>query len=184
MKIASHTPNTSTEKEIWSYLNEHQQVTHEDLRTNTSASNWQRQNYLAKLKRLGILKECGRRGTTRIFTVMDDKSAAEFDARRRKTIWGAMWTAMRISSVFTQADLSAAIASAYPDATPEKVHKYCAMLLRADYLAVIVKAKSGVSPARYKLVNDTGPLPPVIRKLECLVDPNEERAVYVQGGRQ
>lgn len=184
MTKVNHKPSTPAEKAIWAYLSKNEHVTHQDLKALFDVSDWERTNYLSKLKRLGILHDCARRGSTRVFTVLDQKAASNFAASRRNTLWGALWTVMRISGAFTQDDLIIAASSTRKDITPEKVRKYCAMLLRAGYLAVISKAKVGSNPARYRLVKDTGPLPPVIRNLECLVDPNEERAVYVQGGRQ
>ncbi len=180
----AHIPKGAAEKAIWSYLTTHRYVTHADLKKHTEVSDWKRSNYIAKLRRLGILHDCARRGTTHVFTILDAEAAQRFAADRRNTLWGAMWTTIRISGPFTQAEVLEAIASIREDATPEKVRKYCAMLLKADYLAVVEKAKHGGRGARYRLVKDTGPLPPVMRTLPCLVDPNVERAVYVAGARQ
>lgn len=63
----------------------------------------------------------------------------------------------------------------------EQAHAYCRMLANAGYLKVIQKANGRGKLARYKLINNSGPLPPRERRVRGVWDDNDGRFIYVAG---
>lgn len=175
---------TPQERRMLDYLKKHEKVTHDDLAAAADVSEWQRTNYVAKLRRAGLLRECGRRDRKQLFTIHDLKSAAELSAMKRGRREGVMWSTMRVLKTFTPQDVLTAMADARDDIDLQRVEGYCRLLLKAGYLSVVEKARSGVRPARYLLAKDTGPLPPVQRMLAVVVDGNTDQAAYIAGARQ
>lgn len=84
-----------------------------------------------------------------------------------------MWTTMRGLREFAPTDV--AVHSDTPDqpVTVATATTYCRALLTAGYVTVRSKAVPGRREARYRLVRDTGPLAPVVRRVLALCDPNE-----------
>lgn len=130
----------------------------------------------------GMLRETGRKGGKVTYSAHSQKQAHKMARERRKSAPGAMWTAIRIQKRFAAKDIYAALAASRPDLSVADVQAYCTTLTRAGYLRAVRKARRDI-PARYLLVRDTGPLPPVEQRLPVVIDTNEDRAVYVQGGR-
>lgn len=89
----------------------------------------------------------------------------------------ALWDAMRALGGFSPIDLVVALSVAQPDIGIRDARKYCQALTRAKYLKCTVKA-SGSNEARYRLMNDTGPRAPHLRRMTVLVDPNEQAVVW------
>lgn len=184
MNVADYTPADDSERAIWRHLNSHDRVTHADLKKATDVSDWKRTNFLSKLKRLGILKDCDRDGPRRVFTIMDQQAAQAFAQKRRNTPQGAMWTTMRVLRTFTPVDLQITLTADRPEITLDEIEAYCRLLRKAEYLVVLQKAKAGVSPARYRLARDTGPLPVIQRTLPVIIDTNDDSVAYVSGARK
>jgi hypothetical protein len=97
---------------------------------------------------------------------------------------GNMWRAMQMLASFSPTDVAAhshvpeaGVAVSHEDATA-----YCQALCRADYLRVVRKAIPGKREAIYRLIRNTGPRPPVMRRIRALIDQNEGRIVHVAGG--
>lgn len=177
-----HTPADAHEREIWAFLEKHPRVKSADIAAACAASEWKRQNYLRKLRRDGILKVCGHDKGAPVWTIFDIAGVAEFAASRRGSKEAAIWQAIRVLRTFTPADIAAALMSAV-DVTDREIQSYCSLLVRVKYLAVLSKAQAGGRPARYKLVRDTGPLPPVKKRIVVVVDGNEDRVVFAEGER-
>lgn len=91
----------------------------------------------------------------------------------------ALWTAMRTMRRFEPIDLITALKASDADVDLDAAKRYCNILLKARYLRCISKAVTGRRDARYTLTIDSGPLPPVQRRMTVLVDPNEERVAWV-----
>lgn len=178
------TATTPETRKMLAYLKAHVKVTHAELSDATDVSDYHRTNYVAKLRRLGLLQNCGTRDRKAVFTIHDLKSAAELAAKKRGRREGVMWSTMRILKNFTPQDVLTAIADARGDIDLKRVETYCRLLLKAGYLSALEKARPNGHPARYMLVNDTGPLPPIQRTLPVVVDGNTDRAAYIAGARQ
>lgn len=92
-----------------------------------------------------------------------------------------MWRVMRArrQDGFAVADLVAH--AGFPITTTE-ARNYIQMLLSCGYLKVIQKSSPRCGRvARYKLVKDTGPQPPVLQNIRQLYDPNTGKAVLPGG---
>ena len=61
-------------------------------------------------------------------------------------------------------------------------HIYCQLLLKAEYLRVQQKAVPGRREASYRLIRNTGPLPPMERRVRAVIDQNEGKVTYLSGG--
>ncbi len=92
-----------------------------------------------------------------------------------------MWRVMRANKKdgFAAADLGA---HATEPLSPTEVRNYINILLSCGYLKVIQKSapRSG-RVARYRLIKDTGPIPPRLQNVRQLYDPNTDQAVLPGG---
>lgn len=176
-------PTDPQELQIWRFLNKHPRFTYADVAAACQVSSWKLTNYLRKLRRQKIVKPCGREGATHFYTIFDGKDVQAFAAKKRGVKEGAIWQAIRMLGVFTSDELRTALISIPEQITAEQIQAYCTTLAQAKYLIVLERAKPGKRPARYRLVKNTGPLPPVKRKLTVVVDGNEDRIVHAQGER-
>ncbi len=181
--MSDHTPTDPQEADIWRYLQKHPKFTNADVAQACAASEWKRTNFLRRLRREGTLKPCGRDGSTQYFTVFESQDVQAFAAKKRGVKEGAMWQAIRVLKNFTPDDLCVALLASPIPVSAADIQSYCTMLTRARYLTVLKRAQPGIRPASYRLINDTGPLPPVKRQLMVVVDGNEDRVIYAQGER-
>jgi hypothetical protein len=90
-----------------------------------------------------------------------------------------MWAVMRGLVTFSVPDLLAHIPPERAIVTEAEAKRYVSVLLKAGYLQVRRKAVPGVREAIYRLIRNTGPLPPVERRTMIVQDPNLEETVYV-----
>lgn len=88
---------------------------------------------------------------------------------------GNMWRAMRQYRQFSALDICAVSNAGGVEVTLEKARAYCRCLLEAGYLRVLDRAVPGRREAHYRLVNDTGPEAPVVRRVSVLHDPNTDQ---------
>lgn len=95
---------------------------------------------------------------------------------------GNMWRTMRLLKSFSPVDLAAHSNTDTVQVSRDDAAAYCQTLLRAGYLKVERKARPGKVEAVYRLLDDTGPKPPVIRRVRAVVDQNTGRIVHVAGG--
>lgn len=182
MRTDEFKPRTDPEKRMWTYMMKHPRFRYVDVMAEAKVSRHYMDIFAAKLRRHKLIKPVAREGADQYFTVMDDDAADAFAARKRGQKEGVMWTAMRSLKCFTVPELQLVISTAHPDLDELQIATYCADLKKADYLAVIQK-RTKSQPPRFKMVNDTGPLPPVKRTLQVIVDSNEDRAVWAAGAR-
>jgi hypothetical protein len=90
-----------------------------------------------------------------------------------------MWGAVRGLVTFTARDVAVHIPEDRVRVTEDEVRRYVGVLLKAGYLRVIRKAVPGKRLATYRLIKNTGPLPPVERRTVIVQDPNLKATVYV-----
>jgi hypothetical protein len=96
-------------------------------------------------------------------------------------VHGNLWRAMRMLQGFSPVDLAAHAATPTVAVSPEDAAAYCQTLTRAGYLRVVRKAAPPLRPAIYRLVRNTGPLPPVLRRVRAVIDGNTGQIVHVGG---
>lgn len=92
-----------------------------------------------------------------------------------------MWTAMRkLRGGFTPSDIAAHATTPAVAVTVEEAATYARALLSAGYLAVTRKAAPLMKrEAIYRLVSETGPLPPVVARVRAVRDPNTGRVIVL-----
>lgn len=182
MRSPSKAPSNGLQKSVLDFLQSHMRVTREDVRRACAGSNNSINVYLDQLHADKVLQACGRDGRMTLYTVHDDQDIAEITARRRASPEGAIWRSMRILREFCPSDIEASLFGADTGIELKKIQTYCSLLVRAGYLRVLRKAGK-VRPARYRLVRDTGPLPPQEKRLPVVVDGNQDRIVFARGER-
>jgi hypothetical protein len=183
MSQPNFTPKDDIEKTMWDYIVSKTSVTHADIKGAVDVTDYRRTNFVAKLKRLKVLHKCGKQGIHDLFTVHDTEALRKNDTEKRQSPQGGMWASMRVLRDFTPIEVHRAILQRHPDITEKVVTLYCQKLLKAEYLRVVQTAKIGVRPARYKLINDTGPLPPQVKHKQVIIDGNNGTVAHVDGAQ-
>lgn len=162
------------------YLKAHIHVTRDDVVQGCTGSRTSIQNYMSQLRKEGVLIYCGRKDRKSIYTIHDDQSITRLTAQKRDGFEAAIWRSIRIMGSFTPNDLHAVLVGTDYEFEVSEIQNYCSLLVRSKYLTVLRKANKTLS-ARYKLTNDTGPLPPVEKRARVVIDQNKERVVYAGG---
>jgi hypothetical protein len=91
-----------------------------------------------------------------------------------------MWTSIRKLRSFTPAEVAAHSTTETVSVTRDQAALYCRALLGADYLTVTRKAAPLMKREPiYRLVTETGPLPPVIARVRALRDPNTGQIIVL-----
>jgi len=92
-----------------------------------------------------------------------------------------MWTAMRGLQSFTATDIAAHASTAAVAVLPGDAAAYCRALLASGYLRVARKAASGGREAILRLAQNSGPRPPVERRVRAVVDGNTGAVTLIAG---
>lgn len=172
-----------TDQAMVDFMAQTEQFTYADIKQNVTSTQSRRANLVSSLVRQRLIFEVGREDGQKVWTTKKDNVGRAATKIKRGSNDGRIWSAMRTMGVFTPDELFAICANDDVKISFEYVRTYCRKLQTAGYFAVIEKARSGGRSARYKLVRDTGPLPPAVKTLECVVDGNTDKAMYVSGGR-
>lgn len=183
MDIPKFTPKNDFEKEMWAYVNEVEEFTHSMISKAVDVSDNHRVNFIAKLKRKGLIEECGTKDLQKLFTIHSTDKRRKIAEKRRKSPEGVMWSVMRVSKTFTYKEVYLAIGHGRPDITLKMVNTYCQKLMTAGYLRVMQRAKPPSTLALYMLINDTGPLPPTPKRKEVIIDANTGQVAFVHGAQ-
>jgi hypothetical protein len=101
-------------------------------------------------------------------------------APRGETVEGNMWTALRQMRTFGPRDVAAYAATERTAVSAEDARRYCQALLKVGYLKVVRKAVPGHREPVYRLIRNTGPQPPRLRRVAGVWDPNTRR--FLTGG--
>lgn len=84
-----------------------------------------------------------------------------------------MWRVMRGLGGFTPLDIAAHADTGTVRVTVDDARAYCQVLCRHDYLRCTRKADpSKGRQASYKLIRNTGPRAPVLKRIRAVIDPN------------
>lgn len=95
-----------------------------------------------------------------------------------------MWTAMRGLQSFTPTDIAAHASTAAVAVESGVAAAYARALTAAGYLRVARKAAAGGREAIYRLVRNSGPRPPVERRVRAVVDGNTSAITLIAGGAE
>jgi hypothetical protein len=116
-------------------------------------------------------------GKRKIFGVTKEAEAPvtprnEPGALGRQNSGANMWRAMRGLKTFSPLDVSAHATTAKIAVSEQDARKFCGVLVKTGYLKVRQKAIPGKRPPIYQLVGDTGPNPPVVKRVQVVIDGN------------
>ena len=179
MSSTDFTPETEIEKELWNLIKDKDQFTLVGMKTQTELGDWVVENFFRKLRRLKVIRLARWDGKMRLFTALSEEDYQTKLATMRFSHEGAIWSCIRSLGTFSPEDIQAALIGAQ-DVGFKKIASYCGVLKRAGYLKVM----SGTGKqTRYRLVDDTGPLPPRRKRVFVLVDQNVGRVRHVTGER-
>lgn len=169
------TLRTDRMSKIWAAVRGKERFTLEDVCTWTGEPKNGVWHVLNKLVESGHLVELMPSG----------KKPQRYDAvEKRQTHAGTpeyqMWQTAKAMRMFSATDLKAHLATT--DVTLKKVEAYLRVLLKGGYLRVVQKAVPGERVARYQLVRDTGPKPPVSKRIRVIIDPNTGETIGTGAG--
>ncbi|MFN4058193.1 MAG: hypothetical protein ACK4HW_08430 [Roseinatronobacter sp.] len=169
---------------VWDAAKRLSTFTYDELASEAGVSRSQAQDRVRGWLREGRVRE-ERRGDSRLlhFTVPRDSGAAMpvNPLPRTEGIEANCWTVMRRLSNFSPTDLSAHATTENCEVSPERAREYCQTLLRAGYLRVVRQAISGKREAVYRLIRNTGPKAPRLRRVRAIEDVNLGTLTHLEG---
>ena len=127
------------------------------------------QRAFSRLRRAKLIRFTRRQDQTSFYTAMDLKTQLDAEKDRRTSFEGRIWTAIRMVKGFSVKDLQVALHG--PEFTEQAISRYINRLLKFGYLRKL-KAPSAKQAQRFRLIMNTGPLPPIIQRTDVLRDPN------------
>jgi hypothetical protein len=172
-----------TRAAIWEAIRLLKTFTLSEVRKETRCSDSQVREYLTGLTAAGILKReqiPAAKPQHRYILIKDigiDPPRVRRDGTPVTQGLGReqMWRTMKSFGVFTSLDLSVQASTEEAAVSLAAAKEYCHYLALAGYLAVVRqgkgKGKGGVLSA-YRLIRNTGPLPPMIQRVKSVYDPN------------
>lgn len=104
-------------------------------------------------------------------------------ARREETIQGNCWRVMRRLANFSPTDIAAHANTQACNVSVADAQTYCQLLSRAGYLKVVRKALPGRREAVYRLIKNTGPMPPRERRVRAVFDDNLCEFTHLAGAQ-
>jgi len=89
-----------------------------------------------------------------------------------------MWRAMKMMGKFTPRDLAVTASTEDAAVSEDDAKSYVKHLFAAGYLAVLRAGKPPRTQGLYRLVKNTGPLPPMVTRAKIVWDPNLGRIAW------
>jgi hypothetical protein len=174
----------------WADVRERGEFTYRDVCSAAGVSYTAAFRLVAEWERVGAVELVRNEGRIRVFAVRD---AAAFDAlqgaaeeprapSRGQSPERNMWTAIRTLANFSARDVAIHGSTETVRLSESEAQAYCRALLRFGYLRVVRKAVPGRSPATYRLIRNTGPQAPRLRRVTGLQDPNTGAFLHAEGG--
>lgn len=87
-----------------------------------------------------------------------------------------MWRTMRMMGEFSPRCVAAHATTDLVNVSESTAKAYCTALRKAGFLKVHIKAQPPKRQAVYRLINNTGPNPPMIQRTQQVFDPNTSKA--------
>lgn len=171
-------PSTDTERKIWSFISGRAYFTTEDVAAAFPTDPIMVSGFVRRLQAGKVVRFWGTEKGRKLYTTNDPKSARNAARDLRRTVEGAIWTAIRIKRRFRPTDLYSALLQSRDDITQEGITRYCRTLVQASFVKPPKPCKRVTKDTPLALVHDAGPLPPQTRRVTVIIDPNEEKIVY------
>jgi hypothetical protein len=177
------TPTSKEEKALWNFMFERRRFTRADLLSSGLTSEAEASRLFRQLRQARVIREAGRISGQRLYSVHSPADSQGIHRDKRRTLEGMIWNAIRTTSNgFSPIEIYGAIGDVDGGLTLRKIQDYCKTLYKAGYLKGRGPKRQTGQPVRYRLVRDTGPLPPQERRTPVVIDQNEDRIVYAPGG--
>jgi len=181
-KLDSFCPKNEMEKTVWNYITGRDTFTYAELAAELPISRYTTRTFIRKLRESRHIRVAHTKGPQIFFTAKSVINKIGNQAQQRSTPEGAIWSAIRILGSYSASDVVCSLSGTNLSITLPQVRTYMQRLLQADYLHVVRRATPDSGrEAIYRLINDTGPLPPVIKRKRVVIDQNEDRVVFVEG---
>lgn len=175
------TPETAEDQKLWDFVRGQIRFSRDYVLAQKLAPDNKVTLFLRSLDRAGLLSSAGYEDSKPYFTTLTSVDIMHRAKDKRLTKEGRIWTAMRAASKFTIEDLLMTFAGLEGEFSEKSIRSYCTTLQKAGYLKDTRRGRVKAQSVRYHLVRDTGPLPPTVKRVPVVTDPNEGRVVYVQG---
>lgn len=136
---------------------------------------------IGRLEAEGLVECLPERGARKqkVFRLADRARSAAPPPLPDQTVVGNCWQIARRLKTFSPVDMAAHATTDRLAVSADEARDYCRLLLRGGYVRVAVKAIPGKREAVYRLVRDTGPLPPVERRVRAIVDQNDREYAHL-----
>lgn len=125
--------------------------------------------YLRRWERAGLVSREGAGKSLRFLAV---SQAPEMPPAREQSVERNLWNAMRHCGAFSARDLALQATTDEIGISEDMAARYIRSLLPAGYLRVMQRAIPGRRPAVYRLIRNTGPLPPRECRVAAVWDEN------------
>lgn len=181
---AVRTGRPSNRQAVWDYIRAHARgFDLEGIVRKTDIHQRTVESYLEGLAKAGYIAAEGK--TPHCYKLMRDTGVeaprVKSDGSPARSVLGqeAIWRSMRTLKTFDKHDLAET-----SDVPLRTAQSYLTMLLPAGYLRIVMAGKPGHA-ARYQLILNTGPRPPMIQRVKQVFDPNLGKVVWakVEGAR-
>jgi len=172
---------------VWAQVRTQRFFTVADIQDATSIPRKTITDYLKRLTAGGVVRLCDEGDGADQYELVKDMGVhtPRFRPNGEPVTQGMgnqnMWRSMRMMSEFSPRDIAAHSSTDAVNVSEDTAKKYCGHLLKAGYLRVLVRAVPGKRQARYRLIKDTGPLPPKVQRVKRVFDPNSGE-VMMEGG--
>ncbi|MGV6840007.1 MAG: hypothetical protein ACWA40_07405 [Planktomarina sp.] len=174
---------------VWAHIRRVKVFTVTDIHNATGIPRKTISDYIKRLIAGGVVQTHGNGGDVDRFELVRDMGVhtPRFRPNGEPVTQGMgtqnMWRAMRMMAEFSPCDIAAHSSTDTVKVSEATAKTYCSHLLRSGYLRVLVKAIPGKRQARYRLIKDTGPLPPKVQRVKRVFDQNSGQVMHVEGAR-
>ncbi len=185
--VLARSPRPEPRASIWPLIRDRRVVTVGEIASKLALDRKTVSGFLNALENSGRLSGTNPGGReARVYTLVNDTGpelprvradGSEVTAGRGTE---QLWRTMKILPNFTIVELAAAASTSVRVIAHGQAEDYVRWLLRAEYLIVTVRGRPH-RPARYRLVRNTGPLPPMIQRMPQVWDQNLKQVVWTGG---
>ncbi len=189
MTIIPDQNKTGLREAAWDYIQSQTEFRAEDIARATGCAASTAQNWIYQWEKEKLIRIVRSEIKKRFYRVtgkhapLPPSFRTDMSAVPNQTIQGNLWRTMRMMKQFSPVDLAIHSTTDEVDVTDQAAKEYCRMLLRAGYLRVVEKAIPGRRDPLYRLINNTGPKPPVEKRIRAVYDSNRDEFTHIAGGR-
>lgn len=166
-------PSDEDLERLWAWIEKRPEFTKRQFMDQEALPAHRLELMFQRWRRSGRIRFLGRKDNVGLFTGVSDRQRMEEARDKRLSLEGRLWSAIRVSKVFTPVDLEVRLAGSDWAVSSQMISRYCEDLVKFGYVKILRK-RTRRNPARYQLVRNTGPLPPVAKRVTCLIDPNQD----------